>query len=193
MIVLDVVEGKFTFSSPETLLTVVLAARRYRGRSSSVDEEHPIPTPYEIQIDGGSDSMAVSTLAALSSTLLIVTHPSSISSGAVRNLESARVSVPSLLIPQPNRAEGSQDVVWRTDLVATAPYWEGMDGFSTLPFPHRKLTLRFSLRVVPTPLVEFPGGKSSKASSSSRTGAPGPRADGGTDVSRCLITSRASC
>ncbi|KAJ9104717.1 hypothetical protein QFC20_004489 [Naganishia adeliensis] len=47
-----------------------------------------------------------------------------ISSGAVRNVESARVSVPSLLVPQPDRAEGSQDVVWRTDLVATAPYWE---------------------------------------------------------------------
>lgn len=52
----------------------------------------------------------------------------SISSGAVRNVESARVSVPSLLVPQPDRAEGSQDVVWRPDLVATAPYWEGRCG-----------------------------------------------------------------
>jgi hypothetical protein len=50
----------------------------------------------------------------------------SISSGAVRNLESAKISVPSLLIPLPNRPEESQDVVWRTDLMATAPYWEGM-------------------------------------------------------------------
>lgn len=49
----------------------------------------------------------------------------SITSGAVRNLASARVSVPSLLVPQPDRADGSQEVVWRTDLVATAPYWEG--------------------------------------------------------------------
>ncbi|KAJ9116347.1 hypothetical protein QFC22_004788 [Naganishia vaughanmartiniae] len=47
-----------------------------------------------------------------------------ISSGAVRNLESAKISVPSLLVPLPNRAEGAQDVVWRTDLMATAPYWE---------------------------------------------------------------------
>ncbi|GHJ90360.1 hypothetical protein NliqN6_6762 [Naganishia liquefaciens] len=47
-----------------------------------------------------------------------------ITSGAVRNLASARVSVPSLLVPEPGRPEGSQEVVWRTDLVATAPYWE---------------------------------------------------------------------
>ncbi|KAJ9099158.1 hypothetical protein QFC21_004038 [Naganishia friedmannii] len=47
-----------------------------------------------------------------------------ISSGAVRNLESAKISVPSLLVPLPNRAEGAQDVIWRTDLMATAPYWE---------------------------------------------------------------------
>ncbi|KAI5450636.1 Protein phosphatase methylesterase 1 [Naganishia albida] len=47
-----------------------------------------------------------------------------ISSGAVRNLESARVSVPALLVPLPNRKEESHEVVWRTDLVATAPYWE---------------------------------------------------------------------
>jgi len=25
----------------------------------------------------------------------------------------------------PGRAEGALDVVWRTDLMATSPYWEG--------------------------------------------------------------------
>ena len=52
----------------------------------------------------------------------------------MRNLASARVSVPSLLVPEPGRPEGSQEVVWRTDLVATAPYWEGERAHSDKPY-----------------------------------------------------------
>lgn len=94
----------------------------------------------------------------------------SISSGAVRNLESARVSVPSLLVPQPGRAEGSQDVVWRTDLVATAPYWEGMCCAAILL---QNLTCHLC-RVVLAPLFQFPGGKSREALGTRRAGAAGP-------------------
>lgn len=70
-----------------------------------------------------------------------------LSSGAVRNPESARVSVPALFVPEPNKPgvgahadqnqnqiqtqdqdqdQGqAQGVVWRTDLMATSMYWEG--------------------------------------------------------------------
>lgn len=52
-------------------------------------------------------------------------EPCSLTSGAVRNKESARVSVPSLVVPKPGRADGSLDVIWRTDLMATSSFWEG--------------------------------------------------------------------
>ncbi|GMK55005.1 hypothetical protein CspeluHIS016_0200610 [Cutaneotrichosporon spelunceum] len=41
-----------------------------------------------------------------------------VTSGTIRNETSARVSVPSLVVPSGNA------VVWRTDLLATEPYWE---------------------------------------------------------------------
>lgn len=50
--------------------------------------------------------------------------------------------MPSLLVPKPDRAEGSQEVVWRTDLVATAPYWEGTYRF----LPHHPIVLRMLTR-----------------------------------------------
>ena len=49
----------------------------------------------------------------------------SLSSGSIRNTTSARVSVPSYLVPDPRGAEGSTKQVWRTDLLATEPYWAG--------------------------------------------------------------------
>ncbi|BEJ16525.1 hypothetical protein CspHIS471_0511300 [Cutaneotrichosporon sp. HIS471] len=41
-----------------------------------------------------------------------------VTSGTIRNETSARVSVPSIIVPDGNK------VVWRTDLMATEPYWE---------------------------------------------------------------------
>lgn len=45
-------------------------------------------------------------------------------SGSIRNPTSARVSVPSYIVPaSPEDRDGRQ--VWRTDLLATEPYWAG--------------------------------------------------------------------
>ncbi|KAH9978903.1 protein phosphatase methylesterase [Lactifluus volemus] len=44
----------------------------------------------------------------------------------IRNITSARVSVPSLVIPIPEpRARGMRAFTWRTPLRTTGPYWEG--------------------------------------------------------------------
>ncbi|WWD19517.1 hypothetical protein CI109_103978 [Kwoniella shandongensis] len=50
-----------------------------------------------------------------------------LSSNSVRDPESARVSVPSIIAPAPNLASTSgagEQQIWRTDLLATEPYWE---------------------------------------------------------------------
>jgi hypothetical protein len=51
----------------------------------------------------------------------------SLHSNSIRNATSARVSVPSYLTPAPDETDpgpqGKQ--VWRTDLLATEPYWAG--------------------------------------------------------------------
>lgn len=109
----------------------------------------------------------------------ILLTPCSITSGAVRNLASARVSVPSLLVPQPDRPEGSQEIVWRTDLVATAPYWEGERVCPRYTMPE----LTDVSRMVSTPLIEFLGGEGGETFGASRTGTARSRAHGGTDVS----------
>lgn len=49
--------------------------------------------------------------------------PISTRSRTIRNSTSARISVPSLLRPDPSKA--SHQWTWRTDLAATQPYWEG--------------------------------------------------------------------
>jgi hypothetical protein len=50
----------------------------------------------------------------------------SINAHQIRNITSARVSVPSLVIPTPEpRARGMRAFVWRTPLRTTGPYWEG--------------------------------------------------------------------
>ncbi|EKM57884.1 uncharacterized protein PHACADRAFT_251781 [Phanerochaete carnosa HHB-10118-sp] len=46
-----------------------------------------------------------------------------ISTHAIRNPDSARVSVPSIIIQNPNPEPGSLLWVWRASLRATAPYW----------------------------------------------------------------------
>jgi len=44
----------------------------------------------------------------------------------IRNITSARVSVPSLVIPTPEpRGRGARAFTWRTPLRTTGPYWEG--------------------------------------------------------------------
>ena len=50
-------------------------------------------------------------------------------SGTVRNLLSARVSTQALLIQTTDPITGLQYYKWRTDLIATKVYWEGI-GFS---------------------------------------------------------------
>lgn len=50
---------------------------------------------------------------------------SSLSSNSIRNETSARVSVPSYVVPAPNSTGPDGKQVWRADLLATEPYWEG--------------------------------------------------------------------
>jgi hypothetical protein len=51
----------------------------------------------------------------------------SINAHQIRNITSARVSVPSLVIPTPEpRVRGMRAFVWRTPLRTTGPYWEGV-------------------------------------------------------------------
>jgi hypothetical protein len=53
--------------------------------------------------------------------------PRSITAHQIRNITSAQVSVPSLVIPAPEpRARGVRAVIWRTPLRTTGPYWEGV-------------------------------------------------------------------
>ena len=51
----------------------------------------------------------------------------SINAHQIRNITSARVSVPSLVIPtREPRPRGMRAFVWRTPLRTTGPYWEGV-------------------------------------------------------------------
>ena len=50
---------------------------------------------------------------------------SSTRSRTIRNITSARVSVPSLLYEDPNASDISRPWEWRTNLVTTKPFWEG--------------------------------------------------------------------
>jgi protein phosphatase methylesterase 1 len=53
--------------------------------------------------------------------------PLSLQSNSIRDITSARVSVPSYVVPAPDGTEPGPQAkqVWRTDLLATEPYWEG--------------------------------------------------------------------
>jgi hypothetical protein len=44
-------------------------------------------------------------------------------SGSVKNLESARVSMPAQVVKK-TTDKGQEVYEWRTDLLATKPYWE---------------------------------------------------------------------
>ena len=51
----------------------------------------------------------------------------SITAQQIRNITSARVSVPSLVVPTPDpRPRGARAFTWRTPLRTTGPYWEGV-------------------------------------------------------------------
>ncbi len=43
----------------------------------------------------------------------------------MKDLESARVSMPPQVVAKTDEASGNTKYVWRTDLLATKPYWEG--------------------------------------------------------------------
>ena len=49
---------------------------------------------------------------------------SSVRSRTIRNISSARVSVPALLHKDMSSTDSSQLWVWRTNLAATQPFWE---------------------------------------------------------------------
>lgn len=66
--------------------------------------------------------MAVSTYPPLRSSTI---HHKfrSIKTHAIRNVSSARVSVPSIVVQNPSPQPGEFPWKWRTSLHATAPYW----------------------------------------------------------------------
>jgi hypothetical protein len=65
----------------------------------------------------------------------VLNAPRSITAHQIRNITSARVSVPSLVVPAPEpRARGVRAFVWRTPLRTTGPYWEGV--LLSLHLPH---------------------------------------------------------
>lgn len=47
-----------------------------------------------------------------------------IKSGTVKDIESARVSMPPQVVGEIDEASGVTKYAWRTDLMATKPYWE---------------------------------------------------------------------
>lgn len=47
----------------------------------------------------------------------------SVKSSTIRNVESSRITVPSILIE--SKQNDTTKYVWRTDLAASQPYWEG--------------------------------------------------------------------
>lgn len=48
-----------------------------------------------------------------------------VKSGTVRDVESARVSMPPQVVSHIDEVTGITKYVWRTDLLATKAYWEG--------------------------------------------------------------------
>jgi len=46
-----------------------------------------------------------------------------VTSGQVRDKRSARVSMPAQVVEQTDKATGLKKYVWRTDLLASKPYW----------------------------------------------------------------------
>jgi hypothetical protein len=49
----------------------------------------------------------------------------SVKSSTIRNVESSRITVPSILIEEKSKQNDVTKYVWRTDLAASQPYWEG--------------------------------------------------------------------
>ena len=85
----------------------------------------------------------------------------SITASQIRNIISAQVSVPSLILPTSEpRARGTRAFVWRTPLRTTGPYWEGVllsfrlprniDGYALMKAgsgDYRRRSLLHALRV----------------------------------------------
>jgi len=64
-------------------------------------------------------------LSILSCTTPLMLY--SITAHQIRNITSARVSVPSLMVPTPDpRPRGARAFTWRTPLHTTGSYWEGV-------------------------------------------------------------------
>lgn len=89
------------------------------GRFSFNDQDSKHTTA-EFSIHRACHTMEVSCLICTYSTRYANIH-SSVKSETVRNVASARVSVPSLVVED---KDGKYK--WRTDLTKTAPFWTGM-------------------------------------------------------------------
>jgi protein phosphatase methylesterase 1 len=112
VIVLDVVEGgsqAFAASTTDS---------RHRHGGPTDHEVHPSETPLILPVGCRCRALAVSSPASQITARLIC----SVSSHSIRNAESARVSVPSYIVPESSH---STRQVWRTDLLATEPFWAG--------------------------------------------------------------------
>lgn len=98
-------------------------ACRYGCRGAPTDEDYPVSETEYVQVGRGWNTVAVSYCERQTCKRLII----SLASHSIRNPESARVSVPSYLIPSPSVPDPSarSKQIWRTDLLGTEPYWEG--------------------------------------------------------------------
>lgn len=128
--------------------------RRHRRRILAAHERYPVFSAHIIPIRRRRDPLAVSgvglrlrayrsqgpaaiptsassgipnTRRGIEGIPADVNFRCSLHSSSIRNATSARVSVPSYLTPSPDETDpgpqGKQ--VWRTDLLATEPYWAG--------------------------------------------------------------------
>ena len=99
---------------------VVYPANLRRLRSGGIahyDKLTGFPT-YRLLLVRGSDSMAVSIYAAR----IVAAEPRSITSHTIRNIFSARISIPAIFVKS-EEGDSEHSWVWRTPLRSTAPYW----------------------------------------------------------------------
>lgn len=91
---------------------------RHCRRGSPHHEVYSGQAALFVPIGRGCRALAVSVLGSRWGHKLKL----SVSSHSIRNAESARVSVPSYIVPE---APESTRQIWRTDLLATEPFWAG--------------------------------------------------------------------
>lgn len=139
VVVLDVVEGNHSLLLCTQL--IIILRHRVCNRSTS---SHAFPAERStgwFRQHRRSNWMAVSYILAI--ILLLRVNPDnshkSVTTNAIRNSTSARVSVPSIVTQSDSGSPLIPPVIWRTPLRSTAPYWSSSASL-IYPLCHRELT-----------------------------------------------------